>query len=111
MESLCKIKELFKKIHQFEQKLNEEYNVTINEAMIICSLSEAKKSSGEIAADTGISPSRTSRVLHSLELKGFVKRGFDDFDKRKMMFVLEESGKKKNSEIKCMGVNIDLCSS
>jgi DNA-binding MarR family transcriptional regulator len=109
MESLCKIKDLFKKIHQFEQKLNEEYNVTINEAMIICSLSEAKKSSGEIATDTGISPSRTSRVLHSLEIKGFVKRSFDNYDKRKMMFVLEESGQKKDSEIKCMDVDIDFC--
>ena len=108
MDSLCKIKDLFKKIHQFEQRLNEEHNITINEAMIICSLSEDKKSSGEIASDTGISPSRTSRVLQSLEKKGFIERSFGEDDKRKMMFVLLDSGKGKHTEIKCIKSEIDF---
>lgn len=108
MECLCKIKEVFKKIHQFEQKLSNEMNVTINEAMVLCSLSEAKKCSGDISADTGISTSRTSRVLLSLEQKGYVTRSFDDNDKRKMMFELSEVGVEKQLEINTIEIDLNF---
>ena len=106
MECLCKIKEVFKKIHQFEQKLNNDLNVTINEAMVLCSLFETVKSSGVVSADTGISTSRTSRVLLSLEQKGYVTRSFGETDKRKMMFELTAEGIKKQKEIN--GIEVDL---
>lgn len=106
MECLCKIKEVFKKIHQFEQKLNNDLNVTINEAMVLCSLFETVKSSGVVSSDTGISTSRTSRVLLSLEQKGYVTRSFGETDKRKMMFELTVEGVKKQHEIN--GIEVDL---
>lgn len=108
MECLCKIKEVFKKIHQFEQKLSNEMNVTINEAMVLCSLSDAKKCSGDISADTGISTSRTSRVLLSLEQKGYVTRSFDDNDKRKMMFQLSTEGVEKQLEINTIEIDMNF---
>jgi DNA-binding MarR family transcriptional regulator len=106
MENLCKIKEVFKKIHQFEQKLNNDLNVTINEAMVLCSLYETIKCSGDIAADTGISTSRTSRVLLALEQKGYVTRSFNGTDKRKMMFELSAGGLEKKQEISCIDFTI-----
>lgn len=108
MENLCKIKEIFKRIHQFEQKLNNELNVTINEAMVLCSLYEIIKCSGDISADTGISTSRTSRVLLSLEQKGYVIRSFSDTDKRKMMFELSLEGVEKKQEISNIEFNLDF---
>ena len=108
MENLCKIKEVFKKIHQFEQKLNSSINVTINEAMVICSLYQTIKCSGDIAADTGISTSRASRVLLALEKKGYVTRSFNGTDKRKMMFELSAEGVEKKLEISSIDFNIDF---
>ena len=108
MENLCKIKDVFKKIHQFEQKLNNDINVTINEAMVLCSLFETIKCSGDIAADTGISTSRTSRVLLALEQKGYVTRSFNGTDKRKMMFELSAEGLEKKLEISSIDFNIDF---
>ncbi len=107
MENLCKIKDVFKKIHQFEQKLNNDINVTINEAMVLCCLYETIKCSGDIAVDTGISTSRTSRVLLALEHKGYVTRSFHGTDKRKMMFELSASGVEKKIEISRIDFNID----
>ncbi|HNX06593.1 MAG TPA: winged helix DNA-binding protein [Bacteroidales bacterium] len=108
MECLCKIKSVFKKIHEFEQQLQTGHNVTINEAMVICCLSESRKSSGGIAKDTEISLSRTSRVLLSLEQKGYIKRSLGDKDKRKMMFVLTPAGKMKLAEINSLHVSLPI---
>ncbi|MDD2563687.1 MAG: MarR family winged helix-turn-helix transcriptional regulator [Salinivirgaceae bacterium] len=108
MENLCEIKDIFKKIHQFEQELNNEVNVTINEAMVLCSIYETIKCSGDISADTGISTSRTSRVLLSLEQKGYIIRSFDGADKRKMMFELTSEGVKKKLEISEIDFNLDF---
>lgn len=108
MECLCKIKEVFKKINQFEQKLNSEMGVTINEAMVTCCLTDKIMSSGEISLETGISTTRTSRVLLSLEQKGYVTRSFDDNDKRKMMFELTTAGFDKQKEINGMEVDLDF---
>lgn len=108
MKNLCKIKEVFKKIHQFEQKLNNDINVTINEAMVLCCLYETIKCSGDISVDTGISASRTSRVLLSLEQKGYITRSFSDTDKRKMMFELTTKGVKKQLEIKNIELDLDF---
>jgi DNA-binding MarR family transcriptional regulator len=108
MECLCKIKEVFKKINQFEQKINTEMGVTINEAMVLCCLTDKIMCSGEISTETGISTTRTSRVLLSLEQKGYVTRSFDDKDKRKMMFELATSGIEKQKEINGMEVDLDF---
>lgn len=108
MENLCKIKEVFKKIQQFEQKLNNALNVTINEAMVLCSLHKTIKCSGDISADTGISTSGTSRVLLSLEQKGYITRSFGETDKRKMMFELTAEGIEKQQEINSNEIDLDF---
>ncbi len=108
MECLNKIKEVFRKVSEFEQALNRDYGVTLNEAMVICSLVDGLKSAGEISACTEISKTRTSRVLLSLEKKGIVIRSFCDDDKRKMMFMLTDKGINKRDKIKSINVNIDF---
>lgn len=108
MECLCKVKEVFKKIHQFEQELQKTMNLTINEAMVVCSLYETVKCSGDISADTGISTSRTSRVLLSLEQKAYVTRSFSVSDKRKMMFELSAEGIEKQKVIEKIELDLDF---
>lgn len=108
MKCLCKIKSVFKKIQQFDQDLNKNIGVTLNEAMIICSLSDSIKSSGELSSDTGVSVTRTSRVLSALETKQIVKRSVDIIDKRKMMFILTSIGLDKYQQISSLDINLDL---
>lgn len=108
MENLCRIKDIFKKIQEFEQKLNNDLNVTINEAMVLCSIYQTIKCSGDISTDTGISTSRTSRVLLALEQKGYVTRSFDGTDKRKMMFELTAEGMEKKLEISSIDFNLNI---
>ncbi len=108
MDCLSKIKGIFRKVHEFEKSLNREYKVTLNEAMVICSLSEGSRSSGEISECTEISNTRTSRVLLSLEHKGLIERSLFDKDKRKMMFVLTEKGISKSHDLKSINVEIDF---
>lgn len=108
MKNLCKINEVFKKIHKFEQKLKKDINVSINEAMVICSLYKTIKCAGDISADLGISNSRTSRVLLALEQKGYITRSFNGIDKRKMMFELTVVGIEKKMEMNGIDFNLDF---
>lgn len=108
MENLCKIKDIYREIQLFEQKLKNDLNVTINEAMVLCSLYETTRCSGDVSTDTGISTSRTSRVLLSLEQKGYVIRNFCDKDKRKMMFELSTEGVKKKKEISDIELTLEF---
>ena len=108
MENLCKIKDIYREIQLFEQTLKNDLNVTINEAMVLCCLYKTNKCSGDISADTGISASRTSRVLLSLEQKNYIIRSFDSKDKRKMIFKLSTEGEKKKKEISDIEFKIDF---
>ncbi len=108
MECLCKLKNVFKQIQQFENQLNKSVGVTLNEAMIICSLSDGIRSSGELSNETGISVTRTSRVLGALENKNIVKRSICEIDKRKMLFELTAEGLEKQVQISSMKVELDF---
>lgn len=98
-DNLCKIKDVFKKIYKFENNLQSKFNISINEILTICSLSNMKMSSTELANEIGVSPSRMSRILKKLENKKFIKRTLSKNDKRKMIFNLTQKGKNKVKEV------------
>jgi Transcriptional regulators len=57
-------------------------------------------SSSEIAVNLGLTNSNASKVIRSVEEKGFIERRLGKEDKRQMYFVLSDAGKKKLKEIK-----------
>ncbi|TYB30395.1 MAG: MarR family transcriptional regulator [Candidatus Mcinerneyibacterium aminivorans] len=105
-DNLCKIKNIFKKIYKFENNLQKKFNLSINEILTICSLSNLKMSSTELATEIGVSPSRMSRILKKLESKNYIKRTLSKNDKRKMMFNLTEKGKEKVRTVHDTDINI-----
>ena len=66
-ECICRIRNIYRTIVQFEASLQQELGLNINEAMLLCLIADkAHISSGEIANEMNLTPSNTSKVIASL---------------------------------------------
>lgn len=102
MEKLCKIRELQRAVNQFEIALERRHGICLNEGMALCSLSKAGRlSCGEIAEMLGLTPSNTSKVLRSVEDKGYISRELGTEDKRQMYFSLTDEGRRLLGAVNC----------
>lgn len=55
METLCKIRDLYRAIAEFETRFEKVHHLCLNEGMLLCCLSKKKRlSSGEIAELLGL---------------------------------------------------------
>ena len=106
METICLMRDIYRAIQTFEADFQKVHRVCMNEAMLLCALSGGKRSAAEIAAINAMSPSHTSKVIRSVEEKGFVKRVLGEQDKRKMYFELTAAGKKCLAGMKCGSVAV-----
>lgn len=94
MEKLCRIRELQRAVNRFEAALERSHGICLNEGMALCSLSKAGRlSCGELGEMLGLTPSNTSKVLRSVEGKGYVNRELGTNDKRQIYFSLTEKGR------------------
>lgn len=101
MDSLCKIRDIYRSIYEFEQHFEKVYNLSLNEGMLLCSLLKIEQlSSGEIAETLGLSASNTSKVIKSVEKKKLIQRVIGETDKRQMYFSLTENGNCQIQSIK-----------
>lgn len=99
---LCKIREIYRVIQEFEQEFERQYQMSLNEGMLLCILTKNEMaSSGELAKELGLTCSNTSKVIKSVEKKDFIKRVLGQEDKRQMYFTLSERGKEQLNLIKC----------
>ncbi len=100
MESICKLKDIYKALYQFEKEFSDNNGITINEGMILCCLKDGQpRAANELCDFVGLSNSRVSRVINSVETKGYIIRQMGIRDKRQMIFSLTESGKQKVKEM------------
>lgn len=107
MNEICKIKDLYRALYTFEKEFQQNYDLTINEAMLLCSLSDGEpRSANDLCEFMGLSNSRGSRVINTTEMKKFILRQMGDTDKRKMMFTLTAEGEKKLSEMHIESLSI-----
>lgn len=107
MKTLCKIRNMYRSIAEFEIKFEKEFDICLNAGMLLCSLEEKKKlSSGEIAKDLGLTYSNTSKVIKSIEEKGLIKRKLGKDDKRQMYFTLTKEGEDKLNGIRISDIEI-----
>lgn len=101
MDDICVIKEVYKLLYQFEKDFAEKHHITINDAMVLCCLKNGKeKSAGDICDFVGLSNSRVSKVLCTVEEMGFIQRRLGLSDKRQMFFSLTELGREKVDSMK-----------
>lgn len=107
METLCKIRDIYRAVAVFESQMEKTHNLCLNEGMLLCSLLKAERlSSGEIAEALGLATSNASKVIKSVENKELVERVLGNVDKRRMYFSLTEKGKLTLSKIKCEELEI-----
>ncbi len=107
MDTLCKIRDMYRAIAEFESRFEKVYQLGFNEGMLLCCLFRMEKlSSGEIAGQLGLTNSNTSKVIKTMENRGFVKRLIGDNDKRQMYFSLTPEGRKKMEEVESGAIEI-----
>lgn len=101
METLCKIRDVYRAIAEFEVQFTQMYDLSLNEGMLLCTLLNTPKfTSSEIAEALGLSASNTSKVIRSVEGKKLITRLIGKEDKRQMRFSLTTEGKNRISDIK-----------
>lgn len=98
--ALCSLRDMYRAIREFEIDFLQKHDLCLNEGMLLCTLCSDVLSSSEIASRLGLTNSNASKVIRSVEDKGFVERKLGQEDKRQMYFVLSSTGKKKLKEIK-----------
>lgn len=100
MESICDIKEIYRRLYTFEKNFFEKNSITLNEALILCCMKNSEiLSANEICEYLSLSPSRGSRVINEVEKKGFITRSMGKEDKRKMLFSLTQKGRDKTDQM------------
>ncbi len=107
MESICALKDVYKVLYQFEKEFQTSHDMTINEAMLMCCLHEGDaKSAGALCEYIGLSASRVSKIINSVEKMGFIERSISSEDKRQMLFSLTTSGWRKVTEMQKIPLHI-----
>ena len=99
MKKLCAIRDICRSICDFENEFLKIHNLCLNEGMVLCTLSDCKLSSGEIASKLNLTCSNTSKVLRSVETKGLIERNMGDKDKRQMYFSITKQGEERLKSI------------
>ncbi len=98
MENICRLRRIFSTVYRLERDIKKKFGITANEIMVLCLLNAIKLSAGELSKEMGISESRMSKIIDSLEKKGYILREINKDDKRKMIFSITDKGKEKVRE-------------
>lgn len=99
---ICAIRQIYKAIAAFETELQANLGLNINEAVLLCMLSEEPgMSAGEIADAMNLTRSNASKVISAMELAGYVKRRVCKEDSRSMRFHLTKKGIELLNQVHC----------
>lgn len=114
MNTLCILRDIYRSIRDLEESFQQKHDISLNEGMLLCSLKSGKLSSTELAEVLGLTPSNTSKVIRSLEIKELIDRSLGKTDKRQMYFSLNNAGlaklkviKEEEQEIRQLLIQID----
>ena len=100
------MRELFKALSELENSLVDMYGVSLNEAMVLCSIGRETVAASTIVERTGMKASHTSKVIGGAERKGLLTRELGEKDKRQMYFSLTEKARECLSAIRKDGVEM-----
>ncbi|MCH3916677.1 MAG: MarR family winged helix-turn-helix transcriptional regulator [Spirochaetia bacterium] len=93
MIDLCALRVLLRDLQQVEDHMKKEVGLTFTEASTLCAIEKGNDAPAAIAAAMGLSPSRASRLIMSLENKGMLIRCPSMDDKRVVNLGLTAKGK------------------
>lgn len=100
------MRELLKALSELENQLITTYGISLNEAMVLCSIGSETVAAGTIVERTGMTPSHTSKTISLIEKKEMVTRDLGKQDKRQMYFTLTDKAKACLEDIKQQGINV-----
>lgn len=107
MDTLCRVRDIYRSILEYETHFEQQHGLCLNEGILLCSLDKTGKlTSGEIAAMMGLTTSNASKVIRSVEKKSLIRRLVGQNDKRQMYFLLTSQGKGKLDQINRMEIEI-----
>lgn len=101
----CQIKSQWRRLQKLDETLKANHDVCLNSAILLCCISNGLKNQGNIATETGLTPTQASRILSKLETKNLIRRAIGKDDKRQMIFELTDEGQQKLSTITPLGDN------
>lgn len=93
IQSICLMCDVMRALAQMERQLMQQYGLTLYEAMVMCCIAGDTVTASCISEHTGLMPSHASKVIRSVEEKGYVARSLGKTDKRQMCFSLTAKGK------------------
>ena len=100
------MRELFEALSSLESGLMAAYGISLNEAMVLCSIGKETITASTVVERTGMTASHASKVIRSAENKGLLQRELGAQDKRQMHFTLTDAGYACLVRIKENGVEI-----
>lgn len=104
---LCKIRDIYRAIVAFEAQLHEKTGLNLNEAMLLCTLSDGSHLlSGEIAEQLGLTRSNASKVIASLEKRMLIRRQACKEDSRCQKFHITKKGSETLDLLHCDSICI-----
>ena len=73
MKTICVMRDVFKAMARFEDAFEKVYQVSLNEAMILCALQEASPNNmtaTSLSKRTELTPSHASKMLRNTRRRG-----------------------------------------
>ena len=106
IQCICVMRDLMQALAGIENNLMEVHGVSLNEAMVLCSIGTDTVTAGTIIACTGMTSSHTSKTIRSAEEKGLLTRSLGENDKRQMYFSLTPEGERCLTQLHCCDIEV-----
>lgn len=106
IECICVMRDLVKAMAELENSLIAAHGVSLNEAMVLCSIGSETVTASMIVERTGLAASHTSKIIRAVEQRELIVRQLGEKDKRQMYFTLTASGEACLQGIRRDGVKI-----
>lgn len=103
------MRELFQALSSLESSLQERYGLSLNEAMVLCSVGHETVTAGTIVERTGLTPSHASKIISQAERKGLLLRKLSESDRRQMCFTLTAKADGCLQAIRSRGLKFPSC--
>ena len=106
IKCICAMRDLLQALTSLEESLMNNHGISLNEAMVLCSIGDETIAANEVKERTGMTHSHTSKVISSVEKKKLLIRKLGKEDKRQMYFTLNDKGKECLEGLKEKGIEV-----
>lgn len=106
IKCICVMRDLLQALAALEAQLMDTHGVSLNEAMVLCSIGQETVTASTIVERTGLNSSHASKVISAVEKRGMLIRQLGEKDKRQMYFTLTPAALSCLEGIRKHGVDV-----